>query len=175
MDFIITWIIKVFCHVLAIPFDLALHSLGQVFIMDGVAFLSVFGENALTYYTDLFIPLAYALLLGLTLFSITKSVLGDKNELSAEAPLTILLRLGLCFFAIKNALPLLKTIRSLFSVAYDWLSVELSNHQTINGQLEQVGEAIGEHLFANHLAFTDVLDMSGLASGTLGLLFSTIF
>lgn len=175
MDFIITWLIKVFCHVLAIPFDLALHSLGEVFRMDGVAFLAVFGTNALTYYTDLFIPLAYALLLGLTLFSITKSVLGDKNEISADAPLAILLRLGLCFFAIKNALFLLQTIRSVFSVAYDWLAVELSNHQTISSQLEQVGDAIGEHLFANHLNFKDILDMSGLASGTLGLLFSTIF
>ena len=75
MDFIFTWIIKVVCYLIAIPFDLALNSLGQIFAMDGEAFLAVFGTTALTYYGQLFMPLAYALLFALTLLSIIKGLL----------------------------------------------------------------------------------------------------
>ena len=175
MDFIFTWLIKVICYLIAIPFDLALNSLGEIFSMDGVAFLAVFGTSALSYYGQLFMPLAYALLLALTLLSIVKGVLGDKDEGSMDAPIHLLVRLVLCFFAIRNALPILQMIRSVFSVAYDWIVVEFSTMDTIKLQLEQVGEAIGGHLFDHNIAWGDVLEMSGLASGTVGLLISTIF
>lgn len=175
MDFIFTWLIKVICYLIAIPFDLALNSLGEIFAMDGVAFLAVFGTSALTYYGQLFMPLAYALLLALTLLSIVKGVLGDKDEGSMDAPVHLLIRLVLCFFAIRNALPILQTIRSVFSVAYDWIALEFSTMDTIKLQLEQVGEAIGGHLFDHNIEWGDVLEMSGLASGTVGLLISTIF